>query len=174
DYRNLLQIRAYTGREEHPEDDAALNTFYCGLVTKKHSYNNPTVFKRLVSWGIDGSVAAWQDEPSIAGTLSPTTAASPMSWAELSFFTWEEISSYPWATPGVKNFDVTTHVNVPATTEGSYVRKFIRFPKAGLRFREIDYDISFASAPMVAARQARIYSLITRVASKAKTRFPVN
>lgn len=170
-YRTLRRISSFTGIEP---DDYDLIPFYCTLATKKYSYNNPSVFKRLFSWGLDGLVACNVDEPDLSASFEPTSAASPLTWAEMALNTWAYASSFTWRTPGVKNLDQSVYVTIPGTTPAMFRRKFVRFPRVSTRFREASIGVQFKIPERVMSRVIRIYSLSTRVEAKANVRYPVN
>lgn len=133
-------------------------TFNCVIQTKNFNYQSSATYKRLFWWGTDASFKGM-----VVGTATPITFSQAVTWSALASSTWDSIAAYAWSQPGTPSIAVSTS---QSTTGASTIRKFVKFLK-GLRFRQINFRVSFTSDGTPDTSPVRLFSLMTYVRSHA-------
>jgi hypothetical protein len=133
-------------------------TFNCVVQTKNFNYQSGATYKRLFWWGTDASFKG-----TVVGTATPITFNQAIPWSSLASSTWTSLASYSWDQPSTPSIAVTT---TQSTAGASTIRKFVKFLK-GLRFRQINFRVTFVSDGTPDTSPVRLFSLMTYVRSHA-------
>jgi hypothetical protein len=131
-------------------------TFNCVIQTKNFNYQSAATYKRLFWWGIDASFNG-----EVVGTATPIIYSQSITWGQLATYTWSSLIANSWDQPISPSVSVTTD---RMTFGASIARKFVKFLK-GLRFRQLNYQVTFTSDGTPATSPVRLFSLMTYVRS---------
>ena len=127
-------------------------TITCRIRTKNFNYQSGATYKRLFWWGVDASFRGVT-----VGEVTPITFNQAVTWSALATYLWSDLSAYSWEQP----ISPTTAVTDTKTTMGSAaIRKFVKFMKA-LRFRQVNYAVTFTSDGTPDTSPVRLFSVTT-------------
>jgi hypothetical protein len=140
----------------HITDTYSLETeeFECVAQTKNFNYDAPSVYKRLMWWGVDAIFKTRVD-----ALAFPISFSQSVPWGQLGQTTWGEVNNFTWSQP----FSETVSVETIRDTSGSgALRKFVKFNKS-LRFRQIFFRVSFDTDGSINSAPVRVFNLMTYV-----------
>lgn len=131
----------------------------CVARTKNFSYEASSVFKRLFWWGMDSTFRT-----EVKAMATPIIANYTVLWSDLLAYNWDQLLSFTWDQPVTGTISVET---IRDTTGFGSSRKFVKFKK-GLRFRQINFKLDFATDGTTATAPVRLFSLMTYVKPKER------
>jgi hypothetical protein len=135
----------------------AAENFQCVVQTKNFNYDQSSKYKRLFWWGAD---VVFRGQ--LVAVANPIVFSGSVTWGQLLTRTWGQLLAFTWGQPASPLLSVSTTTNTAGT--GS-TRKFIKLNK-GLRFRQINYQLTFSTDGSVSSAPVRLFSLTTFVALK--------
>lgn len=140
-------------------------TFQCILQTKNYTYDASSVFKRLFWWGVDAIFRG-----TVTGLVTPVTYNFAVTWGQLRLAgtTWGDLLNFTWGQPSSDLPIVETQ-----RTGGAAIRKFVKFNK-GLRFRQINFKVTFDTDGSTNSAPVRLFSLMTYVRAKQRVSKPIS
>ena len=128
--------------------------FECVAQTKNFNYDAPSVYKRLMWWGVDAIFKTRVD-----ALAYPISFSQSVSWGQLKDTTWGVVKDFTWSQP----FSATVSVETIRDTSGSgSLRKFVKFEKS-LRFRQIYFRVSFDTDGSIDSAPVRLFNFMTYV-----------
>jgi hypothetical protein len=124
----------------------------CAITTKNYNLAASHVFKRLNWWGVDVLTNRL-----VTGRVTPIVNVAKVTWGFIKglSLTWDQIDGKQWGFPtgGV------IYVEDPGVDVGAAVtRKFLKFVKA-LRYRQVNFSVSFPASGTMLEGPARLYWL---------------
>jgi len=131
----------------------------CVAQTKNFSYEASSVFKRLFWWGMDSTFRT-----EVKAIATPILTNYTVTWGALLAYKWGQLLAFTWGQPIAGTISAET---VRDTTGFGAARKFVKFKK-GLRFRQINFKLDFASDGTTATAPVRLFSLMTYVKPKER------
>lgn len=131
----------------------------CVAQTKNFSYEASSVFKRLFWWGMDSTFRT-----QVVAVAAPVVASYSVNWSQLLTTTWSALLGYTWSQPLAGTLNVETNRD---TTGFGSARKFVKFRK-GLRFRQINFKLTFSTDGTTNTAPVRLFSLMTYVKPKER------
>lgn len=135
----------------------AAEIFQCVVQTKNFNYDQSSKYKRLFWWGAD---VVFRGQ--LVAVANPIVFSGSVTWGQLLTRTWGQLLAFTWAQPATPVLSVSTAIN---TTGTGSTRKFIKLNK-GLRFRQVNYQLTFSTDGSVSSAPVRLFSLTTFVALK--------
>lgn len=139
--------------------DAGVTTPYpidCSIQTKDYDLANAYQFKKLNYWGADLKVSS-----AVTGTATPVLVGFRATWGLIfsAGLDWATLNTWfnPIAAPAV--------TTIVGGVTGSAIRRFVKFPKA-LRYRLINFKLSFTTDGSTASGPAKIFSLTMFTSTK--------
>lgn len=134
----------------------ASEEFECVMRTKNYNYSASSVFKKLSWWGADAIFRG-----TVTAVATPIVHNFTTTWGALlsSGATWGSLLSFTWGAPSTGLSSVET---VRDTTGSSATRKFVKFRKT-LRFRQINFQVTFDTDGTVNTAPVRLFALMTYV-----------
>ena len=137
---------------------SATEDMFCVLLTKNYNFDVPGSFKVLFWWGIDAIF-----KTNIQGQVIPGIYNLSTTWGSL--FTggvsWGSLLGGTWSHPYLSDPSVISEV----LTGPGPVRKFVKFFKK-LRFRQIQFRITFRTDGSETTAPVQIFTLSTYMAEK--------
>lgn len=129
----------------------------CIARTKNYDYQSAHTFKKLAWWGIDVIIKG-----AVRATVTPIVETVRPTWNQLRNYTWAQLNT--WNNP----IDIPIEINdqVVTMTSGDS-RKFIKMLKA-LRFRQVNYQVTFNVDGTPKTAPAKLFSLTTFVGVKER------
>lgn len=128
--------------------------FSCVAQTKNFNYDAPSVYKRLMWWGVDAIFKTRVD-----AIAFPISFVQTVTWGQLKDTTWGAVKSFTWSQP----FSATISAETIRDTAGTgSMRKFVKFNKS-LRFRQIYFKVSFDTDGSINSAPVRLFNLMTYV-----------
>lgn len=131
----------------------------CVLQTKNYNYEASSVYKKLAWWGAD---AVFRGQ--VTAIATPVVFNYNVTWGQLLAFNWGNLLDFSWGQPISGTLDVQT---VRDTTGSGSMRKFVKFMKA-LRFRQINFKVTFDTDGSISTAPVRLFSLMTYVRAKER------
>lgn len=128
--------------------------FECVAQTKNFNYDAPSVYKRLMWWGVDAVFKTRVD-----ALAYPISFSQTVTWGQLLSTTWGSVKNYGWSQPFTPSIAVET---VRDTSGSGSLRKFVKFDKS-LRFRQIYFRVSFETDGSIDSAPVRLFNLMTYV-----------
>lgn len=131
--------------------------FQCSLQTKNYNYEAASRYKRLFWWGADAVFRG-----TVTAVVTPVTYNYTVTWGQLRAFTWGQVKNFTWAQPISGTLSVSTARN---TVGSGASRKFVKFLKS-LRFRQINFRVTFDTDGSSSTAPVRLFSMTTYVSAK--------
>lgn len=139
------------------EESASINfTITCRAKTKNFDLAASQVYKRLYWWGADVLTGN-----AVTGTASPIVIGQQTLWGDLFDQNKESDDLGIWSSPFSGNVSVITNVGASSGTS----RIFIKFLK-GLRFRQINFEITLTSNGTTLDGPCRLFTLMIIAATR--------
>ena len=138
---------------------AAAEPMTCTAITKNFNYEASSVYKRLFWWGVDATF-----RNTVLAVATPIVFNYSVSWAQLRAFTWGQVKNFTWGQPISGTLSVETVRN---TAGSGSMRKFVKFMKS-LRFRQINFRVSFSTDGSVNTAPVRLFTIVTYVKPKER------
>lgn len=137
---------------------AASEDMLCVLVTKNYNFDVPGSFKVLFWWGIDAIF-----KTNIQGQVIPGVYNLSTTWGKLftDGISWGNLLGGTWSHPYLSDPSVISEVN----TGPGPARKFVKFFKK-LRFRQLQFRITFRTDGSVDSAPVQIFTLSTYMTEK--------
>lgn len=138
-------------------NNSAIESFTCSLITKTYDFNVPYTFKRLFHWGVD-----LLSKSQVNFKVIPTVYNIPILWSSLksSGTKWSQLKT--WARP----LDVSIDVTDSATSANpSNIRTYIKLVKS-LRFRQIAFKLTSTIDGTNTTSPLRIFSITAFTSNK--------
>lgn len=127
------------------------------LVTKNYNYNSSAQFKRLFWWGIDATFRGV-----VHTTVSPIVGHFRVTYSQLRAYTYSQLRAYTY---GQMLSTAPSSDDIVDTSGASALRRFVKLLKS-LRFRQVNYAVSFEHDGSTATAPVRVFSLTTYVLVK--------
>lgn len=126
----------------------------CSIQTKNYDFSVSHKFKRLFWWGADVNASS-----NVIGSAYPVIVNFQTTWNDLATKTWSGLGTWnaPLAAPAV--------VQTSLTNTSGVMRRFAKFLK-GLRFRQINFNVSITTTGTSSDGPARLFSLTAIVDTK--------
>lgn len=135
----------------------AAEAMSCTAVTKNFNYEASSVYKRLFWWGVDATF-----RNTVLAVATPIVFNYAVTWGQLRAFKWGDVAKFTWGQP----ISGTLSVQTTSNTSGSgSMRKFVKFMK-GLRFRQINFRLTFSTDGSTNTAPVRLFSIVTYVKPK--------
>lgn len=152
DLKTFLIKTDYTATDTERDNTTIPATPYpitCSVRTKNFDLATSHQYKRLWHWGADVLTSS-----AVVGEVTPIVSSFSATWGQVfaTAPTWSSLQT--WANPLI-TAAITTMVS---TSTGILVKRYVRFAK-GLRYRQVNFKISFDTGGSTLDGPCKLYSI---------------